>query len=633
MLTTAKQGKRHLRVAEALRRAALTAFLALVAGCAPSLTELDRDVTRMIDQRQQMALGQTQGSQPGDTVEAKPGEPDEAAYNESPATRNPDVNDLPAQRDPDTVTDPTDALPEVLPESEQATVLDLEGVLRYALANARDYRSAKEALYSDTLDLIAERHLWGPRFFNTTSAVFSGTPEDGDYEQAATVVNDFRVTQRLPYGGNVSVRALVDYVSLLRESSSTTDPDDQQSATVSTSINLPLLRGAGRVARENLIQSERNLTYAVRGFERFRRSFLVSISTSYFNLIQNIQSIENLERQVENFEWLERRINALADAGREPFFEVQRAEQQVLFARNRLLNARENYASALDAFKLRIGMPTEQPLLIEVVDVEIPEPKMDPSLAIATALDNRLDLQTTADRVGDASRDVEVARNNTLPDLDLTGSVAVGSDASKDRAGLDLDAGEGSYSAGVVFDAPLDRTREQTDVQQALINYERAKRDLDQQRDAITQDVRDSIREIEQSRFTLALQTRNIEVARKRLRGVLLRLRSLGPRDFIEAQDDLLDAENLRDAAERDLRVNILRFLLNTGQMRVNRAGLWQPPARLLPDQTDVDADAPTMEQLIQGPDDEATTTEPAAIPLDEPEAAAQPAAPAEDAE
>jgi len=576
-----------------------------VVGCAPSLTELDHDVARMMEQRQRDVLGQTQDNRPGQTVTADLRKPDEQAYANRPPTRNPSAADLPVATDTSTRTDPTDALPTVLPDADQATALDLQGVLRYALANARDYRSAKEALYSDTLDLIAERHLWGPRFFNTTSATATGTPEAGDNEQAATVINDFRVTQRLPYGGDVSVRALVNYVTLLRESSSTTDPDDQQTATVSTSINLPLLRGAGQTARESLIQSERDLIYAVRRFERFRRSFLVDVSTTYYNLVRNVQSIKNQERQVENFEWLERRINALADAGREPYFEVQRAEQQVLFARNRLLNARENYASALDAFKLRLGMPVEEPLLIEAVDVAIPTPRLEVTSAVRTALANRLDLQTQADRVGDQARAVAVARNNTLPDLDLTASVTLNTDDSKDRAGLDLDAGEGSYSAGVSFGAPLDRTRERTAVQQALINYERAKRDLDQQRDAITQDVRDSIREIEQSRFTLALQTRNIDVARKRLRGVLLRLRSLGPRDFIEAQDDLLNAENLRDSAERDLRVNTLLFLLSTGQMRVSRDGTWQAPAKLTPEPA-TEEESPSMDQLIQPEPDEA---------------------------
>jgi hypothetical protein len=80
----------------------------------------------------------------------------------------------------------------------------------------------------------------------------------------------------------------------------------------------------------------------------------------------------------------------------------------------------------------------------------------------------------------------------------------------------------------------------------------------------------------------LQVQTRNIAIASKRIEGVTLRLRALGPRDFIEAQNDLLDALNLRDNALRNLRVSILTYLLATGQIRVDPEGQWRPPGKLV---------------------------------------------------
>jgi hypothetical protein len=63
---------------------------------------------------------------------------------------------------------------------------------------------------------------------------------------------------------------------------------------------------------------------------------------------------------------------------------------------------------------------------------------------------------------------------------------------------------------------------------------------------------------------------------------VQLRLRELGPRDFIEAQEDLLSALNRRDDALRALRASILQYLLDTGQMRVASDGRWLAPAKLV---------------------------------------------------
>ena len=95
--------------------------------------------------------------------------------------------------------------------------------------------------------------------------------------------------------------------------------------------------------------------------------------------------------------------------------------------------------------------------------------------------------------------------------------------------------------------------------------------------------VRRSVRQIQAAQFTLDLQNRNIELSRLRLKGVLLRMEKLGTRDFLDAQSDLLNARNLRDAAERDLRVNILQFLLDSDQLRVNPQGQWVGPGRLVP--------------------------------------------------
>ncbi|MBI1335373.1 MAG: hypothetical protein GC164_00250 [Phycisphaera sp.] len=563
--------------------------LLFLVGCdSLGMSRLDREVDRMIEGRQSQTLGSHASNDQQRVPTREPLKASRSIYDEHPATANPSAEDLPVRARTDE-TSPAGVRSPLTEESPAAggqdiLELDLEGVLCYAIEHSREYRSEKEALILSALDLLAEHHLWGPRFFSTFSAGFTGTPEAGDHDQVFELLNTTGVRQRLPYGGEASVSAVVNYINRLDEAVAGSSVRDEQGADVTASITLPLLRGAGEVAREDLIQSERELVYATRRFERFRREFLVSIATNYFDLLRQRSQIGNFERQVKNFEWLRKRIEALANAGRTPFFEVQRSEQQVLFAQNSLASANEGYAGSLDAFKVRLGIPTVQPLAVKPVDLVIPDPVLDAQQAVARAWEYRLDLQTSRDRVDDAKRQVRVAANNRLPDLDVSASVSVPATGSKRYAGLDLDAGSGGYTAGVTFDAPLDRRVEDIRYRQSLITFERAERQFTLDRDRVAQDVRDSARQIEQSRFTLDLQARNIELSSKRLRGVLLRLRSLGPRDFIEAQDDLLQAENLYDSAKRDLRVSILRFLLDTGQMRVAPDGRWLSPTHLKPE-------------------------------------------------
>ncbi len=553
-------------------------------GCQSPLDRLDVEAAGMIERRQTMALGPDALLDTARVPDRTDVAGDEGAiYDTRPATTNPAAADLPvesAQAGAGAEAALATTLKYVL-DPDDALAYDLAESLAYAVEHSREYRSEKESLYLAAIRLLIEKHLWGPRFFDTVTAAVNGTPESGDYDQVARIVNELGVTQRLPYGGSVSVRAVADYVNFLQQRTGSARDEDSQSAGLFASADLPLLRNAGMSAREDLIQAERDLIYAVRRFERFRREFFVDIATDYFDLLRDQQGIANQQRQLANLEWLYKRYAAFAEAGRQPYFRVQRVEQDVLFARNNLIALLENYAGSLDAFKIRLGMPIQQRLRIEAVEVAVPMPALDPREAVAAGLSYRLDLQTTRDAVADARRRVKVAENQTLPDLDLFADAGISTGSDRRYGGLRLDAGEGEYAAGVRLGVPLDRRIEQLNVRASQIAYERAQRLYSLQRDQVALQIRQSIRRIEQARFSRDLQNRNIQVAQLRIRGVLLNLRDLDPREFTDAQDALLRAETRRDAAERDLRVSVLNFLLDTDQLRVTSDGHWQPPAKL----------------------------------------------------
>ncbi|MDP6153878.1 MAG: hypothetical protein QF785_10910, partial [Phycisphaeraceae bacterium] len=126
------------------------------------------------------------------------------------------------------------------------------------------------------------------------------------------------------------------------------------------------------------------------------------------------------------------------------------------------------------------------------------------------------------------------------------------------------------------------RRTERLQLRSTMIDLERLHRSYTLLRDQITQSVRRSVRRIERARFDLHLQTRRVEFAKRQLTGAKLRERSQGINRVIDAEDALTNAENERDRALRDLRVNILQYLLETGQMRITTQGKWLPPAKLM---------------------------------------------------
>lgn len=540
----------------------------------------------MIQRRQDLDLGTANANDPRPVpTRPEPQGRDPRATDTQPATRNPAATELPATAtiQPAT-TQPegsglTSAMPVMIDVPADAPTYDLEQILSYAIEKSPEYRNAKDELFLTTIAVLRERHLWGPRFFETVSAQVVGQAEPGDAEHAAQLIHELGVSQRLPNGGQVSVSALVDFVEGLRNSTA----DEKVGAGVVVDATIPLLRGAGGVAREDLIQTERNLIYSVRQFERFRREFLVRVATQYYELLRLQSQIRNRQRQVVNYQRLSQRIEALSRAGRQPYFEVQRSQQQALFARNNLVNVQEQYASTLDQLKVLIGMPVTQPVNIAFSEAVIPQPALDPVESVNAALRFRLDLQTTADRVADARRRLDNAKNGMLPDLDVyaRGRFPVERNLAR-GGGLNSEVTANSYVAGATFGVPLDRRVEELDVRRAKVVLERSQRDYQLAQDQVGLQVRRAIRQIEQARFSLNLQDRNVALARRREYGVQLRLRELGPRDFIEAQEDLLSALNRRDDALRALRASILQYLLDTGQMRVDSQGRWQSPALLV---------------------------------------------------
>ncbi len=458
---------------------------------------------------------------------------------------------------------------------DDAAKMVLNEALKYAVEHSREYRDAEETYVLAALELLVERHLWGPRFFDeiTTTARTQG---DNDlFDSSLSIVNELRATQRLPYGGDVSVRALASATEDLYQRVA---GEGVQSADIILDANIPLLRGAGLAARDSRIQAERDVIYAARSFEQFRRNFLVSIASDFLTLVALQQGIANAERQLASFVQLEERAQALVKAGREEPFQAALAAQDTLFARDSLTSQQEQYRLTVDRFKVRLGMPTEQPLVIVKSEIGLKPPKVDLDEAVQMALLYRLDLQTSRDQVEDSRRTVAVARNQLLPDLNLTGNVSLPTDLDRvnERAGADFDPGDLDASAGLTFGVPLDREIERVRLRQSQIALERSIRSHDQFRDTVAVEVRAAGRDIDRAIFSLQLQEENIGIAKRRQESIDAAPARADARDRSEAVDALLRAEDDRDRARRDLQVAILNYLVATGQLRVTPNGMLQ---------------------------------------------------------
>lgn len=473
------------------------------------------------------------------------------------------------------------AIHEGLPAGE-VVVFGLADTLAFTDRNARELQGAKEELYLQALELTLERHLWTPQFVSEIQTEYANYGQVRDFDQAMTAVSDFAVSQRLPFGGDVTARVVN---TLMRDLGVNTTSGE--SGAFILSANLPLLRGAGRAAYESRYSAEREMIYAVRAFERFRREFFVRIAANYFELQQLKAAVLNTHKSYESRyrEWIRSDfINRMGQS--RSIFDAPRAKSSFRQAEASLVQSKEQYAAGLDLFKVLIGMEMDTPLEVldqdaDVGGKELEEllPRVDLLTAEAVGLRYRLDLLNTADAVDDAYRGVSVAKNRLLPDLNLSGSATIDSDPVRLNSASFND--ERTTWRGLIELRLDDRKAERNAYRAAIIEARRAERDYDEAADTVRAEIRRAVRRIAQQEKLITIQALNVEENEFRLAAAQaqFRLGRITNQDVVDAENDLLDARNDYAAAISAYRNAILQLRLSTGTLRVTDDGQWQKPA------------------------------------------------------
>lgn len=496
--------------------------------------------------------------------------------------------------DRDNVLDRLDSYAEL---EAGARVLTLEETLRIAQESSREYVTAEEEYLLAAIRLLIERHLWGPRFFDDLSVFLTGQEADtGNFGTALEIINEFRVTQRLPYGGEVEAALVTRAAHQLTE---IVGDRNERSTELVLGATIPFLRNAGLIAQEDLIQAERNLIYAARTFEDFRRAFFVSIARDYFSLLADRARIRNEEVRLDSVIQFYEQTRALVEAGRQPPFQARNVEQNVLQSRDRLVTIRESYILGLDRFKVRLGLPTESRIVLEPVSLALDDPDITVEQAARIALDYRLDFQNEIDRVDDARRGVANSRNQILPDLNASVAATFGNGDDFDELLPAFDLDETRLRAGMTFGLPLDREIERLQLRASIIALQRQMRDAEEFRDVVVLEARQAVRQIDLARFSLRLQEQTVAINELRLEEIRIKTAEVDAQTRLDAENELLLARNARDDAERDLRTAILDYLRVTGQLRVRPNGTFMPlQGMLVREQEPTEIDPAEVEEL-----------------------------------
>jgi outer membrane protein TolC len=499
--------------------------------------------------------------------------------------------------------------PAVVSGPLQLALLD---ALQVAASNSRQFQASKEQVFRSALSLDLERNRFRTTFGGSLQGSYnydrSGLREtDGEIQESVDAGGVLSVAQRFGGGALMTLQLGYDVIRLLQPARFVTE-----SVFGDASVSIPLLRGAGRhIVLEPLTQAERDVIYAIYTFETFKRSFAVQIASQYYAVLQRQNEVTNAEENYRGLIASTRRARRMLDAGRLPAIQVDQSIQNELSARNRWVGARESFAAAVDSFKTLLGLPADAAILLDPaeferlsaevrevtrgataidydtdippadVEIELVEPTMENAGplelpaddAIRIALENRLDLRVAEGRVYDAQRQVVVAADRLQPEATLLGNARwTGEDIA------DLRLRNGQYRALLNLDLPLERTAEAVAYRTSYLSLEQSIRSLQELEDEIKLAVLDRLRNLREAREGLRIQALSVELAQRRVRGATLNLQAgrVQIRDLLEAQEDLLGAQNSLTAATVNYRVAELQMQRDLGILEVGPNGLWQ---------------------------------------------------------
>ncbi|MFM8469396.1 MAG: TolC family protein [Limisphaerales bacterium] len=479
-------------------------------------------------------------------------------------------------------------------------VITLDAALRLAVAHNRQYQFRKETLYLAALTLTGERHEFAKRPFATLG---TGVVRERDGDGRVDGNGRLGFSQLLQSGGTVSATLANDMLRYF-----TGDPRRSVTTVMSLNFTQPLLRGAGAdVVAETLRQAEREVIYDLRGFALFQQTFAVDIVTTYYRLLQRKDTVRNAYNNYTKLVTIRELLEAQWKADRRARFEVDQARQEELKGKSVYISSVEAYQTALDTFKITLGLPLGVDLALD--DAVLDDLKQTGLLAVATseaaafaaAVEHKLDILNEIDRFEDSKRKIVVAADRLKANLTFVSGVSLANDAVNYSK---FDVGQYTANAGLQLDLPFDRLLQRNAYRTTLISFERALRSLALTLDTSRDAVRQGLRNLDQLQETYVIQTNALALANQRVdaSSTLLQAGRSQIRDQLEAQTAQVQAQNAVTQVQVDYLAARLKFLVDVGALKTDGDKWWlrapalpaatPPPPKRKPDGTD-DAVAP----------------------------------------
>ena len=304
--------------------------------------------------------------------------------------------------------------------------LTLEEAVTKALKN--NLNIAVEAFNPElaTSQLLRAKEVFLPRFDMTFGSTHSENPSTWWLQGQGTNVDKMNnysasVVQIIPTGGNLSV-SLQNYRSETNQSFQLINP--RYGTTLAVNFTQPLLRNFGlKITRRQILTAENGLEIADVQLRNTMMDTIYVVQEAYWNLVFAIESLQVKQQSLQLGRDLLAKNKKEVEFGQMAPIEILNAEATVAQREADLIQAESLITRTQEVLKSIINLAAEgdvRGLALAPTDrpnIQSSLPNLDEALQRAMA--NRPDLQVLQKTLDTKALNLSVAKNQTLPSLDL----------------------------------------------------------------------------------------------------------------------------------------------------------------------------------------------------------------------
>ena len=428
--------------------------------------------------------------------------------------------------------------------------LSLEQVVGLALTNNSSLSAQRNALSSSILSLASSRSDFAIQLSPLGRAGFSG---GDDQERQADYAAGISMSRQFSVGSKVVLSPTVSRVA-----------DGNDSAyrnSLGIQLTQPLFRG---ISHEYNLSSVRNAEFGVRSAQR--RYFLSQVDifiqtvSGFYNILLQEQLVENRRQSVERLEAFAQAAKIKRNIGLAEPEDEYRAVQQLKQAKDDMVSSEQALDLATDTLRELLNWPVSH--LIQLAGDLSQEPiAVDEAEAVDSALENRIEIIEAEDLLREKYRISINAKHRLLPELDISFYYTpYGQDTSFDRAS---ELTESRWGISLSTSSDLFRRTEKAGYSRSLLDIEDAKRNLENVKDDIVREVRETIRNLHESDSRIELQKERAQQAARQLEISRLKFKYGMTNNF-----DLIDAESVLSIARTNVENAKAQYLVGLYRLR-----------------------------------------------------------------